>query len=165
MAKSAPTTFDPWKYDGPLRRVDGKRAYNHYFWPLQRDWYHTSHWENPLLLQRLSYPNSISVVALADGRWSTEGTTYGIEANQDCYGRPCVFPTRSQALRHAVARFIRQCRAARHWDGLNRISHEQCQLAINWALAIVARPPIALPSPKPKVQKTGLPLFDLEVAG
>lgn len=162
MPKAAPSTIDPWKYDGPLRRADGRRAYNHYFWPLAEDRWCLSDQDNPLPLQRMAHPSHIAIVALADGRWSTEGTTYGVEANEDCYGRPCVFPTREKALRHAVARFIRQCRAARYWDGPTGITHAQCQLAINWALAIIARPPVTLPLPAPKPVKTGLPLFDLE---
>lgn len=164
MLKAAASTFDPRAYAGPLRRADGKCAYNHHFWPLEGDAWRVTDPSNPRGLQYSGiWPHWIFVIALEDGRWSTAGATYEIDENRDCYGRPCVFDSREKAIRYGVARFIRRCRAARYWSG-TRISHERCQLAVNWALNIARRPPVKLPPPIPKPQKTGLPLFDLEVA-
>jgi hypothetical protein len=144
---------DPWPYDGPIRRADGCASFNHYLWPLDEDWY----WANRAFdHSRVSSCFNFSVVALNDGRWSTSGMICDIERNEES-GRPCVFPTREQAMRHAIARFIRLCRAARKWDGFNsdRLSHEWSERLIGWALGILDRPaaklyrapPPALPAP------------------
>lgn len=155
---------DPSPYDGPIQRLDGRRPFNRYLWPMAGDdWWAY----NTPKLRRVSGRFHFSVVALADGRWSTSGSVYSIEENRDCYGYPCVFPTREQAVRVAAARFVRMCRHARAWDGVDHLSHELCQHLVNWVLDIADRPPavlrpLALPMPTPK--PTGLPLLDYGAA-
>jgi hypothetical protein len=161
-AKQKSQWDDPAPYDGPIERLDGRRPYNRYLWPMEGDSWWVRESEH-LVVQRMAWPNHIAIVALADGQYSTDGSVHAIEENRDCYGGPCIYPTRQAAIRKGVAKFIRHCRHARYWP-TNRITHEQCQLAVNWALAIVARPPITMPTPKPQPRKTGLPLFDIEVA-
>lgn len=150
---------DPNPYDGPIERLDGHRPYNHYLWPMEGD----SWWVSEVAgLRGMAHPNHVAIVALADGRWSTSGSIYAIEENCDCYGSPCVYQTREETLRVAVARFIRTCRNARNWGTLG-ISHDTCQIAVNWALDIVGRPHVALPTPPPVRRLTGMPLFDADL--
>lgn len=158
---------DPSPYDAPIQRADGRRPYNTYLWPTE-DW-----WANRELGHRIDSRWHFGIVALADGRFSTDGCVYSIAEN-NCNGhwekpRPCVYATREKAIRVAAGRMIRTARASRRWDGLFTGKLEGADLAavINWARAIVARetgqPPPALitvnepPKPRPK---TGLPLFD-----
>lgn len=154
-------SHDPNPYDGPIERADGRRPFNHYLWALDEDWY----WANRMLGRRFSSRFEFKVIALADGRWATEGSVYRIEEGESS-GRSCVFDTREKAIRISVARFIRLCRHARKWTGItvDRLSNEDAQILINWALEIAHRPPAVLrPLPAPaKLRATkSLPLFDL----
>lgn len=152
MTKAA-ANRDPSPYDGPIERIDGRRPYNRYLWPMpEDDW-----WAYDTFGHGVSSRFHLCVVALADGRWSTDGSVYGIERNRDCYGKSCVFDTREQAIRIAAARFIRMCRHARRWNGYDHLTDERCQQLINWALEIAKRP---LPRQEPPRPSTGLPLFD-----
>lgn len=153
---------DPNPYDGPIERADGVRPFNRYLWPMEGD----SWWAYNTFGHRVSGRFHFEVVALADGRWSTEGFVWAIEDGK-YYGRPCVFATRRQAIRVAAAGFIRLCRNARRWTGCDRLSDDQAQMLIDWALGIAGRPAVhlrPLPVPAPVEPRTGLPLFDYEVA-
>lgn len=166
MDKPIDHTRDPQPYDGPIERADGRRPFNGYLWPTESWWaYHA--------LGHLAVRGrfNFGIVALADGRWATNGFIRNIEANSDNpHGlwkkpsRPVVFATREKAIRIAAARFIWLCRHARRWEGVqDRLSEENCRRAINWALGIANRPavefaPIIPSAPKPAM--TGMPLFD-----
>lgn len=158
---------DPFPYDGPIARADGVRPYNHYLWPTE------SWWPNREIGYHIDGRWFFGIVALADGRFSTEGSVFLIERDGSRSGRPCVFITRSTAIRTAAARMIRSARQSRHWEGLSHGGLRGHLLAdlINWALQIVARE-TGKPAPKlivfseaePHRAKTGLPLFDLDLA-
>lgn len=155
-------TKDPFLYDGPIVRADGRRPYNHYLWPMAGD----SWWAYDTFGHRgVSGRFHFEVIGLADGRWSTYGCIGSIERNQQWYdhGPPVVFATRERAIRISAARFIRLCRWARRWTGTpDYLTEAWAQKLINWALEIAKRPPQtlrALPVPRPK---TGLPLLDFE---
>lgn len=155
-------------YDGPLRDINGRSPQNHYFY--FTDWW----WANKQFGHRIDSRWNFGIVALADGRCSTDGSVYAIQEN-NCNGhwekpRPCVYATRDQAIRVAAARTIRTARASRRWDGLFTGKLEGADLAavINWAREIVAREtgepapsPITVYEPPKPRPKTGLPLFDL----
>lgn len=162
-AKAATQWDDPSPYDGPIERADGRRPYNRYLWPMDGDYWFVASAKS-VLVQRMAHPNRIAIVALADGRWTTDGSIHAVEEKLDCYGYPCVFDTREAALRAAVAHFIRTCRAARLWR-TGPLKPHVCAEAINWALDIVRRPHVPVPAPPPPAaRKTGLPLFDLEAS-
>ena len=147
---------DPWPYNGPIARADGIKSFNHYLWPLEEDSFWPSH--KPGL--RVSSRFHFSVVGLSDGRWSVSGWIYDIEAGRG------VFSTRKQALRTAVAKFIRLIRAARTWknnDGGHHMDHlndEQAQSLINYAYQALHRPPPTIKPIKKQKKITGLPLLD-----
>ena len=155
---------DPWPYDGPIERADGRRPFNRYLWPTER-WVFEH--ETGILSD---FMMRIEVVWLADGRFATSGFVHDIEQHIDSKGQRCVFADRSVAIRASAARMIRLCRAAvRHgfgWTGLHRAPE-----IITWAREVVARETgsetpkaIAFQMPKPRPAPTGLPLFDMEIA-
>lgn len=155
---------DPFPYEGPIARADGVRPFNHYLWPTE-DWWAYDEFGYRGFTGR----HHFGIIALADGRWSISGFVREIEANSDRpfsrqgdgTGRPVVFNTRDEALRVAVARFIRLCRLARGWTGTHdHLTEENCGKAVNWALAIAKRPPASLRPIEVAAPKTGLPLFD-----
>ncbi len=157
---------DPAPYDGPIERADGVRPYNNYLWPTEDWWaYHEFGYRG------FSGRFHFGIIELNDGRFSVDGSVFHIENNStnpfsfgERPGLKVVFDTREQAIRIAVARFIRLCRYSRKWTGFysDGLTEENCQKAINWALSIAKRPPSKLrPLPKPPV-KTGLALFDWE---
>jgi len=82
---------DPSPYDGPIERADGERPFNHYLWPTE------SWWANRELSRCIDSRWHFGIVALADGRFSTEGSVYSIDEN-DCFGKPCVFATRELSI-------------------------------------------------------------------
>lgn len=148
---SAQRASDPFPYDGPLRRSDGVAPYNHYLWPLDRDW----HWANRELDRNLSSRWNFSAVALADGRWLADGLIFN-EAEMR------FFPTREAALRHSAAKLIRTIRNARQWTGGDRVSGGAYAALVAWIMHILGRPPLDIavkpqaPRPAPWVD---LPLF------
>lgn len=158
----------PKEYDGPIRDIDGRVPIN---WHLYfTDWW----WANKQFGYSVDSRWNFGIVALSDGRFSTDGSVYSIE-NDNCNGhwekpRPCVYATRRQAIRVAAARMIRTARASRRWEGLftGRLEGPRLAMVINWAREIVARetggskaaPITIFEPPKPRL-KTGLPLFDL----
>lgn len=172
MNKPIDYTVDPQPYDGPIERADGRRPFNTYLWPTESWWAYDA-----LGHRAVSGRFQFGIVALSDGRWATDGFVTNIEANSDNphglwqrRGRDVVFGTREKAIRVAVARFIWLCRHARRWEGVpDRLTEENCQKAINWALAIAKRPPqklAPLPAPpQPPPPPTGLPLLDYLSSG
>lgn len=82
----------------------------------------------------------IFVVALPNGAFSTSGLAYEIDENRDCYGRRCLFETREAALRHAVARFIRDCRCTRRFPVYQGIERGHAPALIAWAKTLIRRP-------------------------
>lgn len=162
-------TNDPWPYDGPIERADGRRPYNRYLWPLgDDDWWAYDTFGHRGVSERFHF----CVIALAPTgehgpRWSTSGFVWEIERNAvaDVDARPVVFDTREKAVRIAAARFIRMCRHARRWNGPNHLTEERCAQLIGWALEIAGRPGEVALRPLPPVRKpTGLPLFDVGVS-
>jgi hypothetical protein len=125
---------DPSPYDGPIERADGVRPYNKYLWPTE------SWWANQELNQRYDSRWHFGIVALADGRFSTNGQVLSIEKN-DYGGWKIVFATRTEAIRVAAARMIRQARFSQKWTGLycGGVKGEKLADLINWALGVVAR--------------------------
>ena len=151
---------DPHPYHGPIARIDGKRPYNHFLWPMDAD----SFWSNRDMDGHHRYRSMwLKVVALNDGRWSTTGFVYSMD-------EATVFATRDAALRSAARTLIIEIRAARKWSGFDRLSNDDAIALITWVRGVVAKETgksapesIAMyypPVPKPKV---GLPLFDIEV--
>lgn len=121
MAKKAKNDDNPWRdpnpYDGPIERADGTRPYNRFLW--NSEWW----WANRELGYHISSRWEFGIVHLWDGTFSTNGFVSCIERNNETYpwetrpARPCVFPTRTEAIRTAAARRIREARNARKWTG------------------------------------------------
>jgi uncharacterized protein (DUF433 family) len=138
-----------------------------YLWPTEEWWPgHERQFRN-----FVGSRHHFGIVALKDGRFATDGTVYGIEKNKDCYGRPCVYGTRTQALRVAAARAITLARASREWtSSFDRLQGEHLAAVINWYREIVAREsgkpapkPVTVPEPPPPPAprpEEGLPLFE-----
>lgn len=147
--------------DDVIRRADGVEAFNGYFWPTE-DWW--------LGHEHRGYPSRwmFGIVALADGRFSTEGFTWAIRENAGLYGSPVLFDSRAKAIRAAAARLIRCMRAARKWHRSSDALHgKRLAFAINWTLETVTRECSTPPSRKVRIEDpprppeaTGLPLFD-----
>ena len=152
---------DPFPYDGPIERIDGVQPYNHYLWPTE------SWWANREIYQTIGSRHMIGIVALADGRFSVEGSVYAIEKNDYC-GKPVVFATRTEAIRIAAARAIRTARWSRKWtNSFDRLEGKRLADVINWIINTVAREtgkpepkPVRIKEPPPPYRPTGLPLFD-----
>lgn len=165
MAKKYPIGGrDPHPYDGPIERADGVRPYNHYLWPTE------SWWPEDRDLGHCVHSRwHFGIVALADGRFSVEGSVFSIERNTDGFGRPCVFGSRTEAIRTAAARMLRMARRSRKWEafGTGKLEGSRLAAVINWARQIVARETgeqdprlVHVKEPPPIRHKTGLPLFD-----
>ena len=125
--------IDPSPYDGPIHRADGTRPYNRYLWP-------TEHWyANQSISRGIDSRWHISIIALMDGTWATDGCTWEIEQNR-ADGRRVIFPTRIAAIRASAARIIECARASRHWNGYGgALSGMRLAKFINWARNLVAR--------------------------
>ena len=94
----------------------------------------------------------IDLVALSDGRFATDGCIYSIERNRDCYDQPCVYPTRTKAIRAAAAHAIRHMRHAHKWDHQYADGFDQptrLEYGINWALGTAYRETAAPRRPRP----------------
>ncbi len=117
------------------RRADGTLPCNNYLWPTESWW--LGH-ENRKFDGRWHF----GYVALADGRFSVEGSTFAINRNE-INGLPCVFNTREQAIRVSAARMIRVMRASKHWNDWSGVyggmTGQKLADAINWTLSRVAR--------------------------
>lgn len=141
-------------------RADGVRPCNYYLWPTEL-WVAS---RDPALGHSYPFEFHIGIVALEGGLFSTEGDTFSIRAGKGYWGRPCVFPTRREAIRAEAARMIRLARAWRKWGKLHG---ERLARVINWARNVVARecgvsapaPVHVRETPRP-AERTGLPLFD-----
>lgn len=160
------TTRDPRPYDGSIERVDGTRPFNCYLWPTEQ-WVFNR--ENPRPF--VDFDMRVEIIALADGRFATEGLVSSIEQNRDLWDRPCVFPTRAAAIRASAARMIRKCRATIRSQSWHRVgvTAQNAPAIIHWARALVARETgglepraITIRVPPPPRKFTGLPLFDIE---
>jgi hypothetical protein len=68
----------------------------------------------------------IQVFAMPNGKYASSGLGYDIEDNKDHYCRRVVFDTREAALRAAVARFIRLCRAASRLGISRHLESKRC---------------------------------------
>jgi hypothetical protein len=154
--------YDPSPYDGPIERADGVRPYNHYLWPTE------SWWANQELHQGYDSRWHFGIVALADGRFATEGQVRSIEKN-NYGGRKIVFATRTEAIRVAAARMIRQARFSRKWTGLfcGGVKGEKLAGLINWTLGVVAKEtgspaprPVCIKEIKEPQPRSKFPLFD-----
>lgn len=158
---------DPAPYHGPIERADGRKPWNMFLWPTE-EW-----WPG----QETQFRNSVGtmhhfgIIALKDGRWATCGSVYSIKRNRDYCGRPCVFPTRLQALRVAAARAIKLARESQSWTSpFDRLTGETLAAVINWYRSILAREsgkpepkPITVPEPSFTAKarpEAGLPLFE-----
>jgi len=139
-------------YPGSIRRIDGviPSDPNHYLWPLNEDWY----WANKTFGHRCSNRWHFSAVALADGRWLTNGFVHPNEADMR------FFPTRHAALRHSAADMLWTIRAARAWPkgwSTDRVSPDLYVDLVKWTfdklelpsptLSIKAEPTSAAPQP------------------
>jgi hypothetical protein len=163
MPKPVSDCNEPFPYKGAIRDADGRKPFNHYLWPTEC-WVFSQEVGGP----HTDYVFRIEITSLADGRVATNGHVYGIEANRDCYGQPCVYATRAEAIRVSAARMIKLVRrAVRHrwgYTGQNRAPQ-----IIEWARHVVAREtgaeakqiaPFRMPEqPKPKPNFDGLPLL------
>lgn len=157
---------DPSPYAGPIERADGVRPWNHYLWPTER-W---SACEE--LSDRINGRWAFSIVALADGRFSIEGCVRNIEKNNYA-NKPCVFPTRNEAIRIAASRMIRAARWSRNWGyAYGSLQGHRLAEVINWARKVVAHETgkpepksVQIKEPLPEYRKTGLPLFDFQEGG
>lgn len=117
------------------RAADGTFPFNGYLWPTESWW---------LGYEQKGFDGRwhFGYVALADGRFSVEGSTFAINRNE-INGLPCVFNTREQAIRVSAARMIRVMRASKHWNDWSGVyggmTGQKLADAINWTLARVAR--------------------------
>jgi hypothetical protein len=166
MTNPDPNRCTDFEYHGPIASINGTRPSNHYLWPTESWWAYRT--------LGFSYSGTwhFGIVALNDGRFTTDGDVFAIERGRDCYGQRCVYPTRTTAIRAAAAHLIQTALYARHWprgisDGL---TIERCQTLINWIRQTVATEtkaqpptPLTLHIPPPPPEPTGLeglPLFD-----
>ncbi len=125
------------KSTSPLRQVGGTEPYNEHFWARPEDWFHLDRLTD---IRRSRF--DFACVALEDGRFIAGGcvSTYSIDKNQDCYGRPVVYPTRAKALRADCARMIRLMRYSIKWNcPWDSLEGEELEKAINWALECCAK--------------------------
>lgn len=146
-------------YAGPIRRIDGviPSDPNHYLWPLEQDWY----WAHKDLGHRFSSRWNFKAVALADGRWLSDGFVRSDES------RMTFFPTRQAALRHSAAEMLRTVRNARsvedRWKwGSDHISPSMYVDLVQWTREKLSLPPLRVtvkPEPRPKPKWADLPLF------
>ena len=154
------------RYEGPIQAADGTRPYNYHLMYTE-DWWVTHQPQFHGVWGQYHF----GFVALADGRFSTDGCVFSIQSKQDCYDRPCVFETRESAIRHSAARMIRRMRwALRSERPEPGNSVDTVQDMINWTRLTVAKAcaappprPVTLPVPPPPPAprpEDGLPLFE-----
>ena len=175
MTASAKITDDPFPYTGPIRSFDGKAPIRHHmFGRGQEQWVARYELDG---LKWVEFDARIEIwhVILRPGQepvWSTTMATYEMEAGKDCYGKRCIFPTRTAAIRASAARVIRLVRVAhrKKWGWI--MAGEAAPRVIAWALEVVAREtgqaqptvrfiPTPPRTPQPVRKPTGLPLLDL----
>jgi hypothetical protein len=155
---------DPWPYDGPIRRVDGRAPYNHYLWPMPED----DFWINQEKGHRFSSRWHLSCVALNNGAWLSEGQIWKKQ-----------YPTREAALRKSAADLIRTARASlratvaarggkAHWStawGYDALTPETFSELLAWIYSKLNRgaPRHRVPDlPAPRPHWADLPLFAAE---
>lgn len=160
------TDYNPPEYDGPIQAADGTRPRNWYLWPTEAWWVtHQPQFRNVWGQYHFGY------VALADGQYATDGSVFAIDRNCDSYDMPCVFATRTQAIRTSAARMIMQMRWAMRCERPQQGNNvKTVQAMINWTLNTVAEEckspaprsvtlPVPPPPPAPRPED-GLPLFE-----
>ena len=128
---------DPWPYYGTLERIDGVKPYNRYLWRTE-SWYCYDTHE----FRNVHSKYNFGIVSLKDGRHCTDGETYSIGKNMNCYDRPCVYDTREEAIRVSAARLIRMLRRDMRCDRKayyeKPLDRELGEKITHWVLWIVA---------------------------
>lgn len=111
---------DPQPYDGPLRDITGMKPYNRYLWPTE-SWQanYEPGWD------KLPSVFEMSIVHLADGRFSTSGSVSDIENGT------CVFSSRYEAVTSEMARMIRMVTS-----DASSLTPNQKGFIINWSQRI-----------------------------
>jgi hypothetical protein len=177
MKTKAPETRKEYTdHDSPWIRLDGTRPYNHHLWPTESWWIsHDPKAPHCRNLHRFWF----GIIALADGRYATDGATWLLDVNSTVprwetektgnKGKPIIFADRQTAIRTAAAREIRQARWSRKW-GSEGLTADELAIFINWTLEQVSiattqepwKPvkPIPEPPKPPKDETAGLELFD-----
>lgn len=103
---------DPQPYSGPLRRIDGTAPFNMYLWPMPDDVFVAPDDFAKQIDRHIDRRDTrIAVVALADGRYLTEGFVRNDTDDMMFY------PSRRAALRASAADVIRKARNARYDSG------------------------------------------------
>lgn len=184
MIAKKTTKLDLHDYDSQIKAADGTVPYNGYLWPTESWW--PGH--EPEFRTRIQGHWHFGIVALNDGRFAVDGIVSHIEANSttpyrgenEPTGLKVVFATRTEAIRIAAARMIRNILRSQHrhrqrslnWDLMDR---ETITDVINWTRAKVAEAchatppkPIVLAQQKPEAHRphSDFPLFEwIEIAG
>lgn len=177
MKTKAPDTRpDLTDHDSPWVRLDGTRPYNSHLWPTESWWIsHDPNAPHGRNLHRFHF----EIIALADGRYATDGATWSLDANSTVprwetektgeKGKPIIFADRVQAIRTAAAREIRAARWSRKW-GRDGLTADELEIFVNWTLEQISKATtqepwrpiktIQPPPPPPKDETAGLELFD-----
>ena len=128
---------DPAKYDGPLRRMDGTRPFNNYFWPTTR--YTLRAWNERLantLIHRMSR-DAIGVCQLNTGQWIN--TDDGSAVYKSCPR----YPTREAALTACAQNVLKAARYAltsppNYFGTKTAISSESYAGVVLWVAWVLA---------------------------
>lgn len=174
MAKRKP--YDVHWYKGPIERADGQRPYNGHLWPTESWWpaHDVKYVGMPDTFLGHGYHRLwFSYIALADGRYATDGCTWAIEKDLDCRGHHCVYSTRKEAMLRSAARMMHTARfSSWAWDGRRHMNHGEYIDLLNWTRIQIARalkkgaPTPAQVMPDIELQpvgvEAGLPLFNQE---
>ena len=147
QTKPARSGSDPFPYDGPIQRVDGRRPFNRYLWPMSGDWFWA--YDAPGL-RHIDGRWNIKAIALDGGKWLADGFIWETQ-----------YDTREAALRASAANLLRTARGARSWPAF-RLRHDDYVKLVAWTFSIVGRPapkvrPLPVIAPPPPY--ADLPLF------
>lgn len=132
---------DLYERDSKWVRVDGAVPFNGCLWDTE-SWWPSHDREMGGGFHRFHF----GIVALADGRYATEGVTWALDANStipswrqqvEGPGEPVIFEDRIKAIRCAAARMLRTARWSRTW-GYEGLKPEQIERLFNWTLKAVS---------------------------